>query len=153
VSGVRVVRALQRGEREVSMKGLAVRDLMTEPVMTVTPSTRLLEVRDLMIQGNFRHVPVVEDDELVGLISDRDLGRILGRVSSRLEEMLEDLPASQVMSRTLETAEPDEPLREAGARMLEGKYGCLPVVEGHRVVGILTEADFVRHVVAHEQED
>ncbi len=125
-----------------------VRDLMTESVRTVTRSSLLGDVRDLMYEGQFRHVPVVEDGELVGLITDRDLARITGsRTRRETEELLWDTPVERVMTRDVETADPDESLREAGERMLEAKYGCLPVVEGRVLVGILTEADFVRHVV------
>ena len=130
------------------MSQLTVRDLMTETVKTVTRTTPLREVRDLMYEGNFRHVPVVEDDEVVGLVSDRDLGRVLGRTSGgRREELLEEMAVALMMTWPVETVDPDEPIGEAGERMLEGKFGCLPVVEGRHLVGILTETDFVRHVV------
>jgi CBS domain-containing protein len=52
----------------------------------------------------------------------------------------------EVMVHEVETVEPTAPLSEAAALMLENKFGCLPVVEGDRLVGILTESDFVRHV-------
>lgn len=129
---------------------LTVRDLMTEEVVTVPPRTSLASVQELMLERNFRHVPVVDDDLLVGLISQRDLAAFLGRASrSDLTEQqlkLSDVPASRAMTTGIETIEPEENLRTAAEILLENKYGCLPVVEGARLVGILTEADFVRFV-------
>lgn len=130
-----------------------VKDLMTTEVRTVSRSTPLGVVRELMYEGRFRHVPVVDDEELVGLVTDRDLQRVFGRSPRRVHEELAEVAAERVMTWPVETADPDEPLRDAGERMLEAKYGCLPVVEGRVLVGMLTEADFVRHFVGAEEED
>jgi CBS domain-containing protein len=127
-----------------------VRDLMTEKVYTLRPTDSIVALEDLMDSRRVRHVPIVDrDGELLGLVSDRDLSRrMLGR--------LEDLPMSverdvlrgrrvrEIMTCEPETIEPDATLREAAETLLENKIGCLPVVEGAHLVGILTEADFVR---------
>jgi CBS domain-containing membrane protein len=131
---------------------MTVRDLMTEGPVTITPQNTALEAWDCMRDGDFRHLPVVDSDELVGLVTERDLmrsgafddGEPLPMASIRA--MLRSYSIEQVMARTVETAEPDDSLSEAGLKMLENKFGCLPIVEGRRLVGILTEADFVRHV-------
>jgi len=127
-----------------------VRDLMTEKVHALRSGDDLASLHDLMDSRRVRHVPIVDaEGEIVGLVTDRDLTRgALGAV--------EDLPLSverdilrrrrvrDIMAAEPDVIEPDATLREAAAMLLENKVGCLPVVEGLRLVGIITEADFVR---------
>lgn len=132
------------------MRERAVRDLMTEEVFTLTPKNSLAMLYDLIDSKRVRHVPVVDSDgDLVGLVTDRDLSR------SALGSLV-DLPLSaerdelrrrrigDIMATEPDSIEPDAPLRTAAEMLLENKIGCLPVVEGLHLVGILTEADFVR---------
>ena len=129
---------------------MKVRNLMTEHVFSATPDDTLLLVRDLMWEENIRHVPVVDADrELVGLVSHRDLLRVNSGVEGtppganrpfRLQRTL----VRDAMNAGVETTDPDTDIREAARTMVENKYGCLPVVSGGRLVGILTEADFVK---------
>ncbi len=135
------------------MSPLRVRDLMTAGVFAVNVNDPLLTVSDLMDDRNIRHAPVVEDGRLVGLISNRDLLRNTVRGQSGLPPEIEraaqlNVTAGEIMTRDIETAEPDQDIRDAARVMLEGKYGCLPVVEGSRLVGILTESDFVRFLAS-----
>lgn len=103
-----------------------------------------------MDSRHVRHVPIVDGEgEIVGLVTHRDLSRsALGS--------LDDLPLSaerdelrrrkirDIMATEPDTLEPDATLKEAAEILLENKIGCLPIVEGLHLVGILTEADFVR---------
>ncbi|HEX4953724.1 MAG TPA: CBS domain-containing protein [Thermoanaerobaculia bacterium] len=129
---------------------LCVGDLMVDHVLAVRPGERLSAVRDLMLDHQVRHMPVVEEDgTLMGLISHRDLLRNSlveqAEVPDYVEKaVLDRLTAREVMIREVETVTPDTDIREAAQLMFENKYGSLPVVEGERLVGILTEADFVR---------
>ncbi len=128
-----------------------VRDLMTEDVTTVHRDATLDQVHDLMLSLGVRHVPVVDDDdELAGLISNRDIVGLLGKLRSEaFEEQIEALAtttAAEAMTRGLATIEPDAAIEAAAQLMLENKIGSLPVCEGRHLVGILTEADFVRFV-------
>jgi CBS domain-containing protein len=136
-----------------TMTRLTVRDLMTEGVFAVNANDDLATVSDLMDERNIRHAPVVEEGRLVGLISHRDLLRyaLKGQVgaSPEVERAAQlRLRAEEIMTRDVATATPDQDIREAARVMLEGKYGCLPVVEDTRLVGILTESDFVRFLAA-----
>ncbi len=132
------------------MSHLHVRDLMTEDVVAVLPGDSLTTIRDLMTERDIRHMPVVDRDrELVGLVTKRDLLRnalIEQRDVPHFVEdvILEKLRVRNLMNTAVEAIEPDADIREAAQIMFENKYGCLPVVEGQRLVGILTEADFVR---------
>jgi CBS domain-containing membrane protein len=123
---------------------------MTEKVFTLSSTDDLTALYDLMDAEHIRHIPVIdEENELVGLVTHRDLLRNalsppadLPRSMQR--EILSRSSVDRIMIQEIETIEPDAPIGEAAEIMLENKYGCLPVVEGKRLVGILTEADFVR---------
>lgn len=132
------------------MNELRVRDLMTPNVVTIRPGDSIATAYDLMLDHRFRHLVVVnEDSDLVGLLTHRDLLRCSLIERSELplsmqRNILRRVRVEEVMTSEVETAEPDQWLDRAALVMFESKYGCLPVVEGSRVVGILTEADFVR---------
>lgn len=129
---------------------MRVRDLMSSTVFASTPGDSVESLRDLMYEHNVRHIPVVDaDGELVGLVSQRDLLRnslveqpdVPGFVE---DEILRRLHVSELMTTGVESIDPESDIRSAADLMIEYKYGCLPVVEGRKLVGILTEADFVR---------
>jgi CBS domain-containing protein len=132
---------------------LLVADLMTANVITMRPASDLEEVYERMAEEHIRHVPIVDrEGDLVGLVTERDLTRLA--LGSQLEmplsfqqDLLHGRKVREIMSTDVDTAEPDQSLKEAAVQLLENKVGCLPVVEGRHVVGILTEADFVRHFV------
>jgi len=127
-----------------------VRDLMTEQLFTVRPDNDLATVRDLMVDHRIRHIPVVDPEEnVVGIVTHRDLLRHSlieqEEVPAYVEEVvLEQVQVREVMTPNPDTVAADTDIREAAQIMLDNKYGCLPVVEGSRLVGILTESDFVR---------
>ncbi len=133
------------------MTKLSVRDLMTEKIFALRADDDIQMARDLMDERNIRHVPVVDEDRhLVGLVSQRDLLRNMYPSTSELpvgtqHAVLTRVKVSAIMTRDVETVEPDDDLAAAAQVMLDNKYGCLPVVEGGRVEGILTESDFVRY--------
>lgn len=132
-----------------------VRDLMTEKVYTLTPADDLATLYDLMDFRRVRHVPIVEDGDLVGLVTSTELSRsALGKVEdlplSAERDLLRRRRIGEIMSTEPDTIEPDSPLKDAAEILLENKVGCLPVVEGLRLVGILTEADFVSDFLESE---
>jgi predicted transcriptional regulator len=135
------------------MTQLRVRDLMTKGVFAVEVDDNLATVSDLMDERSIRHAPVVQDGRLIGLISHRDLLRHALRGQAGAPPEVEraaqlTLTAGEIMTREVATARPEEDIRDAARVMVENKYGCLPVLEGSRLVGILTESDFVRFLAA-----
>ena len=135
------------------MTKLTVRDLMTDKIFALRADDDIQMARDLMDERNVRHVPVVDEDRhLVGLVSERDLLRSMYPSTSELpvgtqHAVLKRVKVSAIMTRDVETVEPDDDLAAAAQVMLDNKYGCVPVVvDGGRVEGILTESDFVRHL-------
>ncbi|MDQ5870657.1 MAG: CBS domain-containing protein [Acidobacteriota bacterium] len=135
-----------------------VRDLMTPNPFTLQPRDTLAALYDLMDNHRVRHVPIVDGDgELVGLLTHTDLAMsALGSLSdlplSQERDLLQRRKIREVMVTELETVEPETPLAEAASTLFENKIGCLPVVEGTRLVGILTESDFVRQFVEEQQQ-
>jgi CBS domain-containing membrane protein len=140
------------------MAKLLVRDLMTSRAFSIKPKASLLALRDLMDEKDIRHVPVVDEEaRLIGLVSQRDLLRsAVGPVSempiTTQVEIMQQVKVADIMTRDVETVGADQLLAVAAQIMLENKYGCLPVVEEDRVIGILTEADFVRHLAKPADE-
>jgi CBS domain-containing membrane protein len=128
-----------------------VRDLMTDRVFTLQPGDDLENLYDLMDDRHVRHVPIVDSDgDLVGLVTQRDLSRrALGSREdlplSLQKDLLRRRQVREIMATEVDTIEPDADLSEAAEMLLENKIGCLPVIEGAHLVGIITEADFVRH--------
>ena len=128
-----------------------VRDIMTVEVTTLGRNDTLLLAKDIMNLGRVRHFPVVEDDELVGVVSQRDLYRAsLGTVMQYGEKaqraFLESVAVKEVMADPISIS-PDATVRDAARLMLEHKIGCLPVLEDSRLVGIVTETDMLQVVV------
>jgi CBS domain-containing membrane protein len=134
---------------------LRVRDLMTDRVFSIHPDEDLARLVELMDDIHVRHVPVVDTDHtVVGLVSQLDLIRSVMYASSDLplaemRDLLKTADVRSIMTTDIETIEADADIEEAAGLMLENKLGCLPVVEGGRLTGILTEADFVKYVAAH----
>lgn len=121
---------------------LAVADLMTRDVVTLDEGDNLALGDDLLKRHHIRHLPVVKEGRLVGLVTHRDLIRALARqAGSRATPIW----AKDVMSRGVETVTPRTSVREVVEKLLDRKFGCVPVVdEGGKLVGIVTDSDLVR---------
>src|SRR5262245_2551210 len=134
---------------------MKVRELMSGAPITVSPDTTVFDARRLMLKERIRHLLVTEDRRLVGIITDRDIRLNLPSQATSLSVwevnyLLARLTVDKVMTRTVITVGPDREARDAARIMLEHKIGCLPVVEGDQVVGIITETDILRAFVRSE---
>jgi CBS domain-containing membrane protein len=132
------------------MKELKVRDLMTSDPTTLKRNDKLTLADDIMRLGRVRHLPVVDDDDqaLVGIVTQRDLFRdalaqAIGYGKHAQRRILDTLSVKDVMATDVVTTGPDTSLVDAARLLTERKIGCLPVVKNGRLVGILTEGDFV----------
>jgi CBS domain-containing protein len=126
-----------------------VRDVMSAEVVTLRAADHLDLANDIMTLGRIRHMPVVSDERLVGLLTQRDLFR--AAVSSVLafrpaaeREWLAKIRVAEVMTKEVCTARPDWTIRQAVDIMVDKRIGCLPVVDGDRLVGLLSETDCLR---------
>lgn len=127
-----------------------VRDLMTRDVVTLERNDKLLMADDVMRLGRIRHVPIVDSDgALAGIVSQRDLFhsglmKALGYGSHGQRKALDMILIKEAMKTEVITTTPDTKLSSAAQLMLRQKIGCLVVVEDGKIVGILSESDFVR---------
>ena len=122
-----------------AVRALSVGDFMTRELLTLKETDDLALAEQMLRLGAIRHLPVVRDGKLVGLVTQRDLLRASATRSARTTV------ASEIMVREPVTVRPSTPLVRAARAMLEKKFGCLPVCDEDGVlVGIITEADFVR---------
>lgn len=132
---------------------MLVRDLMTENPFTLSANDNLVTLYDMMDEKHIRHVPVVDNEgDLLGLVTHRDLVRSALHVDAELpvshqRQMLRGIKIEEIMAPEVETIDPEMNLLDAAQMMLENKFGCLPVVEGDHLVGIITESDFVKHYI------
>jgi acetoin utilization protein AcuB len=123
--------------------------IMTKELVTVTEETKLARLAELMRERKLRHLPVVDADQrLVGIVSHRDVQRAEPSPITTLDVgevnyLLSKVTAGQVMHRDVVTATPDMLVEHAGCLMRDRRVGCLPVVDGERLVGILTGIDLV----------
>jgi CBS domain-containing protein len=131
------------------MEALCVRDVMTAEVTTLLRNDKLTLADDIMRLGRIRHLPVLDENgQLAGIVTQRDLfrgalARALGYGERAQRQLMDTLLVKEVMTSEVITTTPDTLLAEAALVLVEHKIGCLPVVEAGRLVGIITESDFV----------
>ena len=136
----------------VSLKNLLVKDIMSTQVETLIPDDDLDLAAMLMRLDRIRHLPVLENGQLVGVVSQRDIARHKTSPSSGLsteDQRIADLRIKirDIMVHDVITTTPDTPLIDAVKKMRRHHLGCLPVIEndhmGNELVGILTESDLL----------
>jgi acetoin utilization protein AcuB len=121
---------------------MLVQEVMHGPPLTVTAATPLSDAYQLMQSHSFRHLPVVDEGEaLVGVVTDRDLRFATSALHPK--PFSEAIAVSEVMTRHPITASPIDPVEEASRLMHRHKIGCLPVLEGTALVGIVTVTDLL----------
>lgn len=149
---------------------VTVREVMSSPVMSIPPETLVKDAAAMLAEKNVSGVPVVENDRVVGVFSEidvlrsikttkKDMRLVFPSISSlgiafqeevTQREILEayeevgNTPVGEVMSREVVTVTPDITLNEAIVKMVERKIQRLPVVEGNKLVGIVTRGDIIR---------
>jgi CBS domain-containing membrane protein len=126
-----------------------VADVMQAEPMTLRADENLDMTEDLMSLGRVRHLPVLDGERLVGVVSLRDLlacslTRALDFEARERRVFLKSVTVREAMSERLITVPPKATQAEAAALMLRNRIGCLPVVDGEKLVGIVTETDLIR---------
>jgi len=128
---------------------MVVEDVMTREVVTLTPEQTLRDAINLLRSKRIRHLPVVDEQRLVGIVTDRDVKRaapsvLAGWERDRYDEMLLTIKVAQLMTREPITVPCQSALKDAVGIFIERKVGALPVVDNGHLVGILTEMDILR---------
>lgn len=130
-----------------------VHDLMTTALFTLSPEDTLKDARALMAEARIRHIPLIEEHgHLCGLVSHRDLlrasvSRFANVQDCERDEIDAGIPLHAVMHTDIITVTETTLLRDAAELLLDHKIGCLPVMQGDKLVGILTESDFLKMAI------
>ena len=141
---------------------VTIKELMSCELYTLKPTDTLHEARELMLNKEIRHIPIVDKQgKFVGLLTKRDVlaagVSALADINTQERDELESsIPIGEIMITDVLIAQEDTLLLEAARSMLKQKQGCLPVFRGHQLLGILTEADFVKlalHLMEKMVED
>jgi CBS domain-containing protein len=117
-------------------------------VWTIGPEEPVLEAIQMMADKHIGALPVLRDEELIGIVSERDYARkviLLGRSSS-------DTPVWQIMSSPVVTVSPEEAVHRCMEIMTEQRIRHLPVVEKGKMVGIISIGDLVKAVIEEQQQ-
>jgi CBS domain-containing protein len=146
---------MDRREGHIVDSEVTVKEMMTTEVFTLGCEHALTLADDLMRVERIRHLPVLDEGRVVGVVSQRDLFHAALAVAlgyrQRAHRMLQrTIRVKEVMSAPAITVSPEARVMDAARVMLAQKIGCLPVVEGDTLVGIITETDILRYVVSRE---
>ena len=122
---------------------------MNRDLVTVEPHDSFRTAMHLIRQKGIRHLPVVEDKRLVGIVTDRDLRQAgpSGATSLSIHELhyvLEKLTVREIMTKHVVTIRPDQTVEDAALLLLGHRIGGLPVVRDGELVGIITETDILQ---------
>ncbi|MED1802684.1 CBS domain-containing protein [Brevibacillus sp. HB1.4B] len=128
---------------------MRIEEIMRKKIVTIQPSTTIGEALLLLRANRIRHLPVIENDSLVGIVSDRDLRDAL---PSRLlthddDDTVLHKPVADIMNQQVITAHPLDFIEDAALQLYEHKIGSLPIVEGNRLVGLITESDLFSSLI------
>jgi acetoin utilization protein AcuB len=137
---------------------MKVKDVMAKDPVSIDPEAAVGTALDVMRTKHIRHLPVVDEDgTLMGIVTDRDLRHAAlapavqeylsvqaHRLARQLNATLENLRVRDVMTWAVVTTGPETPLLSAALIMFESRVGSLPVLEGGRLVGLLTEQDVLK---------
>jgi acetoin utilization protein AcuB len=120
---------------------MLVQDIMSTAVVAVPVDAHVGRVCELMHERNIRHLPVLDGGRLVGVVTDRDIGSASSALC--LRPLNPDVLVRDVMAHPPVTAHPMDPVEDAARTMRTLKIGCLPVIEGESLVGIITGIDLL----------
>lgn len=126
---------------------VTVADLMSTDVASIPADVKLALASGVMALRRVRHLPVVRGNQLVGLITHRDLLAAQARAIEAHEEGLALVHVADLMTEDVVTVTPTTPAAQAARYMLDTRFGCLPVVDDGVLVGIVTETDFLRWAI------
>jgi CBS domain-containing membrane protein len=128
-----------------------VKEIMMGNPVTLKPEDTLDLANDIISLGRIRHIPVVEDGRLIGLLSERDLigaaaTKIFGLKQKHKSALLKTVLIKDVMKKKVITIKSNTPIKDAAHLMADKKIGCVPVIESGTLVGLLTTTDILRYV-------
>ena len=120
---------------------MLISEVMHHDPISVSSSTKLKEAYEIMQQKEIRHLPVVDNDKLVGVVTDHDLRLATSKLTQNPFDVETEI--EKIMSHPVQTTRPSDPIEIATQTMRELKIGCLPVVDNMKLVGIVTGMDLL----------
>jgi acetoin utilization protein AcuB len=131
---------------------MLVRDFMTTDLTTLREDETLLDAALIFARSTLRHLPIVRDNKLVGIVTERDLKHytpsiLSGIAADEYNRLMETTPLSKIMTRDLVTIRPERPVFEAVQILYDRRIGCLPVVADGELKGIITTSDMLKLLV------
>ena len=135
----------------------SVRDIMTSSPVSLQKDDKLSLAEEVMTGGRIRHLPILDGERLVGVLSEADLFhsafKVLHFRPDEQRKFVKSLKVEDVMSKHVVSVPADTSIRAAARLMMEKKLGCLPVVEGERLCGLVTKSDMLRCLAERKEED
>jgi acetoin utilization protein AcuB len=136
---------------------MLVKERMKRDPVTVRKDDSFRYALKLIRKEGIRHLPVLDGKKLVGIVTDRDLRQAAPSPATTLEVhelnyLLERLKVEAIMTKTVITVGPERSLLDAAKLLIGHKVGCLPVVDGDELVGIITEGDILLAYVEREEK-
>lgn len=130
-----------------------VADIMTTDIFKVTPDTSIKEVDKLFAKRKIRHAPVVDEDKLVGIVSLTDVQRMSFRDAYSDDpdvdlSIVDMFTVGQVMKEKPVTVSSSDPIIKAAEILTTAEFHALPVVDGDKLVGIVTTTDIIKYLVS-----
>ena len=130
---------------------MQVKDVMTQQVETIGRNDDLLMVDELMGRRHLRHLPVIDNNQIVGIVTQRDLFKAamssaMGYGEKAQHQFLHSVRVKEIMVYPVITVTSDTDLQEAVRMIMEKGIGCLPVVDGTQLVGMVTKTDLLRYL-------
>ena len=134
---------------------LQVKDLMSSVLESVAPDAHLHDALTTMNRAGYRHLPVVENDKLVGIITDRDIRLavnsplVAAETDLTREAVLDDVRVNDCMTPDPVSVSSGTPLHEVADLLVLNKFGAMPVVDDGKLVGMISYIDFLKHYAAN----
>ncbi|MFM5422910.1 CBS domain-containing protein [Aeromonas veronii] len=128
---------------------MTLSEIMTEHPFTLGPSNSVKQAMDLMQQELIRHIPIVDEQHhLLGLVTLTDIlatreSKLLLISPEREAEFTDSVQLDEIMTRQVASVDPHAGIKEAALYLQRHRYGCLPVLKGRKLIGIVTESDFI----------
>lgn len=128
---------------------MTLSEIMTEHPFTLGPSNSVKQAMDLMQQERIRHIPIVDEQHhLLGLVTLTDIlatreSKLLLISPEREAEFTDSVQLDEIMTRQVASVDPHAGIKEAALYLQRHRYGCLPVLKGRMLIGIVTESDFI----------
>ena len=135
----------------------SVRDIMTSSPVSLQKDDKLSLAEEVMTGGRIRHLPILDGVRLVGVLSEADLFhsafKVLHFRPDEQRNFVKSLKVEDLMSKHVVSVPADTSIRAAARLMMEKKLGCLPVVAGERLCGLVTKSDMLRCLAERKEED